>query len=284
MVRTLSEGGFRQLFESLPDGAAVLEPVFDRAGAAVDYVLLEVNLAFRGLLALGDGKQPGRRLSELPLAQVHIVRLASVVANGEPTRYDVYHREIDKHLRVSAFATGDGHLAIIVHDATADRIANIDRARWLEDGAKVSSFSMWPEKVRETETLFRTTLEHIPVNLVVYDQDQRIRYINPSLAAMAATFGRSASDMIGRLGSEVWPPEVWAPLEAHFRRALATGERQDYELEISLPDGARVVRHWTVVPIREGAEIQRLLVLSSDLTAQRLLVDERRQADRALAR
>jgi len=236
------------------------------------------------LLALGDGKQPGRRLSELPLAQVHIVRLASVVANGEPTRYDVYHREIDKHLRVSAFATGDGHLAIIVHDATADRIANIDRARWLEDGAKVSSFSMWPEKVRETETLFRTTLEHIPVNLVVYDQDQRIRYINPSLAAMAATFGRTASDMIGRLGSEVWPPEVWAPLEAHFRRALATGERQDYELEISLPDGARVVRHWTVVPIREGAEIQRLLVLSSDLTAQRLLVDERRQADRALAR
>jgi PAS domain S-box-containing protein len=276
LMGTLPDGGFRRLFESLPDGAAVLEPVCDRIGTAVDFVLLEINPAFRRLMALGDSELSGRRLSELPLAGTHFARLASVVANGEAKRYDVYHREIDKHLRVSAFALGDGRLAIILHDATTERIANIDRARWLEEGAKVSSLSMWPEKVRETETLFRSTVENIPVNLIVYDHDYRILYINPALAAMGAAFGLVASEAIGRHGSEVWPPYVWAPLEAHSRRALETGKRQDYEVEVPLPDGARVVRQWTVVPIREGAEMQRLLVMSSDLTAQRRLVNELR--------
>jgi PAS domain S-box-containing protein len=280
LVGSLSDGGYRRLFESLPDGAAVLEPVFDRAGAAVDYVLLEVNPAFQRLMAVGDDEVSGRRLSDFPLAGTHIVRLASVAASGAPTRYDVYNREIDKHLRVSAFASGEGRLAIILHDATTERVANIERARWLEEGAMVGSLSTWAEKVRETETLFRTTVENIPVNLVVYDHDYRILYINPSLAAMAAAFGLAASEMIGRYGSEVWPPYVWAPFEAHSRRALQTGERQDYELEVPLPDGARVVRQWTVVPIRDDAEIPRLLVLSSDLTAQHRLVDELREADR----
>jgi PAS domain S-box-containing protein len=277
---TSSDGGYRQLFESLPDGAAVLEPVFERAGAPVDYVLLEVNPAFRRLMAFGDGEVSGRRLSELALAGMHIARLASVVADGVPTRYDLYNREIDKHLRVSAFAAGGGRLAIVLHDATTERIANMERARWLEEGGKVGSPSTWAEKVRETETLFRTTVENIPVNLILYDHDYRILYINPSLASMAAAFGLAASEMIGRRGPEVWPPYVWAPFEAHARRAFQTGERQDYELEVPLPDGTRIVRQWTVVPIRDGGETQRLLALSSDLTAQHRLVDELREADR----
>ena len=44
----------------------------------------------------------------------------------------------------------------------------------------------WEEKLRETEELFRTTVENMPVNLVLYDREYRILYLNPALAALLA--------------------------------------------------------------------------------------------------
>ena len=44
----------------------------------------------------------------------------------------------------------------------------------------------WADKLRETEELFRTTVENLPINLVLYDRDYRILYMNPALATICA--------------------------------------------------------------------------------------------------
>jgi two-component system CheB/CheR fusion protein len=153
--------------------------------------------------------------------------------------------------------------------------------RALGERAELHAHAAWAEKLRETEALFRTTVENIPVNLILYDRAYRILYLNPALARMCELFsGRKASEVIGRPGPEIWPPAVWNPLRAHSERAVATGERQTYELEVGSGRDL-MVRQWTVMPLRDSdGEVTQILAMSYDVTAQRRLVDELREADR----
>ena len=137
------------------------------------------------------------------------------------------------------------------------------------------------DKLRETEELFRTTVENMPDNLILYGRDGRIVYINPALARICpAICGRTAPEILGEPGEKVWPATIWIPLRAHSERAVATGERQSYDLSVTLPDGRRSVRQWTVVPLRDwDGEIRQILAMSHDISAQHRLVDELREAD-----
>jgi PAS domain S-box-containing protein len=156
----------------------------------------------------------------------------------------------------------------------------IERARWIEACA-LQNARLQADKLRATEELFRTTVENMPANLILYDRNYRILYLNPPLAKLCHIFsGRRLDEILGRPGEEIWPPEVWLPLRAHSEKAIATGERQTYELMLSFPQTPRAVRQWTVVPLvdRDG-EVHQILAMSHDISAQRRLVDELREAD-----
>jgi PAS domain S-box-containing protein len=156
----------------------------------------------------------------------------------------------------------------------------IERARWIEACA-VQNAQLQADKLRETQELFRTTVENMPANLILYDRDYRIVYLNPPLAKLCQIFsGRRLDEILGQRGEDIWPPEIWAPLHAHSERAVATGERQTYELPLSFPQTPQAVRQWTVVPLADpDGEVRQILAMSHDITAQRRLVDELREAD-----
>jgi PAS domain S-box-containing protein len=139
----------------------------------------------------------------------------------------------------------------------------------------------WAENLREAEELFRTTVENLPINLVVYDRDYRILCINPMLAATCAKLsGRKPDELVGLRGPDLWPKVIWDPLFQHTEHAVATRERHTYELATRLPGCAPVVREWTVVPlIGANNEVDRVVAMSIDVTAQRQMVEELRAAD-----
>jgi len=139
----------------------------------------------------------------------------------------------------------------------------------------------WAENLAETEALFRTTVENLPINLVLYDRDYRILCINPTLAATCAKLsGRKPDELVGMRGSELWPKVIWEPLFEHSERAVATRERETYELATALPGCPPTVREWTVVPlVGASGEVDRIVTMSIDVTAQRQLVAELRAAD-----
>ena len=98
----------------------------------------------------------------------------------------------------------------------------------------------WAENLRETDELFRTTVENLPINLVLYDREYRILYMNPALATIcAAICKRPPEELVGLRGAELWPPPIWGPLYEHTERAVATRERQTYELATTCPGAAR---------------------------------------------
>jgi PAS domain S-box-containing protein len=139
----------------------------------------------------------------------------------------------------------------------------------------------WADKLRETEELFRTTVENLPINLVLYDRDYRILYMNPALATIcAAMCNRTADELVGMRGPELWPKPIWDPLYLHTERAVTTRERQSYELDTNLPGRGRSVREWTVVPlVAPTGEVDRIVTMSHDVTAQRQMLEALREAD-----
>jgi PAS domain S-box-containing protein len=133
--------------------------------------------------------------------------------------------------------------------------------------------------LRRSEERFRTTVDSVPINIVLYSHDHRVRYINPALASMC---GRPISEILGLRADDLGPPAISQPLMRHMSRAIATNERQSYELAAAEhPGGPAVVKQWTVVPLAapEG-EMPQVLVMTHDVTAQRQLVEELRESDR----
>jgi two-component system CheB/CheR fusion protein len=281
MVEGSRPEAYEQMFRALPDGAALFEIVRDRNGTPADHVFLDVNRAFQHLFGVGPREPIGRRVSETPFPGAYFGRLGEVATGGAAIDYETSAAEIGRQLRVSIFPAGNDRLVAVVRDVTTERTLEAERVRTLGERAQLEARAEWAGKLRDTEALFRTTVENMPVNLILYDRDYRILYLNPALARMCELFsGRKASEVIGRPGPEIWPPMVWNPLRAHSERAVATGERQTYELEVG--SGRELtVRQWSVMPLRDGdGAVTQILAMSYDVTAQRRLVDELREADR----
>lgn len=158
----------------------------------------------------------------------------------------------------------------------------IARAHPLRPPPQTDGDRLIVQKLRQMEELFRNTVENMPVNIVLCDRACRVLYLNPALAAMVTSGGKVALDeILGKPGAEVWPPPVWQPLQANVQRSIATGQRQTYELATTLAGGEPTVRQWTVVPLAgDDGQVHRVLAISHDVTAQRRLVDELREADR----
>jgi PAS domain S-box-containing protein len=137
-------------------------------------------------------------------------------------------------------------------------------------------------RLRELEELFHATIENLPMSLVLCDRAARVLYVDPALGEMVRSMcGIAPAALVGKPGGAIWPPFVWAPLEAALRKAVATGQRQTYDLAFTLPSGELSHRHWIVLPLAgPDGEVYRVLGINHDVTEERRLLDELRGADR----
>jgi PAS domain S-box-containing protein len=238
--------------------------------------LQEAHLARRERIVVGDTRvdhAPGAVRDLLPTSEIRAFQSTPLRSpDGELVGLLATH-----HRRPWSPGEKELHLLDLVARQCNDAI---ERAAAME-AYNLPRARAQADKLRETEELFRTTVENMPDNLILYGRDGRIVYLNPALARICpALCGRTAPEILGQPGEEVWPATIWIPLRIHTERAIATGERQTYDLAVTLPDGRQSVRQWTVVPLTDSdGETRQILAMSHDMTAQRLLVDELREAD-----
>lgn len=120
---------FELLFDSMLDGFALHEMIFDEDGRPVDYRFLRVNPAFERLTGLQGRDIIGRRVLEVipGLETEWIERYGAVVTSGHPIEFQSYSAQLDRHFAVKAFRPEAGRFACHFIDAT-DQV----RARELE--------------------------------------------------------------------------------------------------------------------------------------------------------
>jgi PAS domain S-box-containing protein len=187
-------------------------------------------------------------------------------------RLTVLHRDVPDP-PASALAALD-RLAALCAAAVGHAQAAARRAPPVSEAALAA-------RLHALDELFRNTIENLPLSLVLCDRDGRVLYVDPALAEMVrAVCGVPPAALTGRPGGEIWPPTVWGPLEAHMRKAIATGQRQTYDMAFFVASGEVNHRHWIVVPLAgPSGDVDRVLGISHDVTAERRLVHEVQQAD-----
>ena len=92
---------FRALFESIDEGVATLEVLFDENDRAIDYRLLAVNRAYHAVSGM-SGEVVGKRISEvMPDIDPSVIqRVGKVALSGEPTRYEDFIPPLDRWFEI----------------------------------------------------------------------------------------------------------------------------------------------------------------------------------------
>jgi len=115
-----SEQRYRGLFESMDEGFALCQMVYDPTGKPVDWRYLEVNPAFEKLTGLTAANVVGRLVSQvIPGIESHwIENYACIVASGHGERFANPVSTLGRQYEVYAYRPVPGHFAAIFTDIT----------------------------------------------------------------------------------------------------------------------------------------------------------------------
>lgn len=126
-----SESKFHGMFNTMNEGMALHEIIFDGNGKAVDYRLLEVNPAYEHITGLPREKTIGEKASELygtgkpPYFDIY----ERVITTRQPETFDSYFAPLQKYFMISVFATDNTHFATIFSDITVGKEAEAELKR-----------------------------------------------------------------------------------------------------------------------------------------------------------
>ena len=117
----VSEERFRSLFESMDEGFALCEMIYDdKDGKPVDFRYIEVNPAFAGLTGIPVERATGRTVKELipGIEPFWIETYGRVVESGRAERIDNPVADLGKHYEVHAWRSAPGRFAAVFSDIT----------------------------------------------------------------------------------------------------------------------------------------------------------------------
>lgn len=195
----------------------------------------------------------------LGCAQLHRRSQAEMVGLTDVDLFDAEHARKARADEVRIIETG------------RPMLGNVERERWHDrpdsyvssskfplrdtDGRIIGTFGISRDitasveaemEVRRVEAHLRSVLEGSRDEIVGYDADLRVTYLNP---AAERALGRSAAEVVGRSDRETgMPPGLLAAWEPALRRALELGRPGELEFERRLPDGSSTWRHTTFSP------------------------------------
>ena len=119
-----TESKFSDLCSSVTEGVALHEIIYDKAtGAAVDYVITDVNPAFEKIMGLSAEESKGKKASELygtgtpPYLDIY----AQVSSTGKPYSFETYFPPMDKHFFISCTSFAKGKFTTVFHDVTESK-------------------------------------------------------------------------------------------------------------------------------------------------------------------
>ena len=118
-----TEARFRALFNTMAEGVAVHEIIYDEKGKASDYLIVEVNPAYEVLTGITIKEANGKRASELygTGKPTYFDIYAKVAETGQPHDFVTYFEPARKYYRISVFSPHKGRFATVFDDITDSR-------------------------------------------------------------------------------------------------------------------------------------------------------------------
>ncbi|HZW14224.1 MAG TPA: PAS domain S-box protein [Noviherbaspirillum sp.] len=138
------------------------------------------------------------------------------------------------------------------------------------------------QELHEREERFRALVEHSPIAIIEWDSEHKVLEWN---AAAERIFGHAREQAIGRHASFIFSDASRETINTRFRHLINGDGESRAVCRNRRVDGKTITCQWSHTPILDeigGAD--RLLSIAEDITDQRLLEEQKAEADRALLR
>lgn len=260
-----SEERYRTLFESMDQGFALVQMIFDSAQTPIDYRFLELNPQFERLTGLSvESVLSGQTIRQ-------------IIPDLEEIWYQIYGQVALESIRFIQESPALGRW----FDVYAMRVGKPEDHRVGILFTDITESKRQEQLIRESERLARERLNEIeaiynntPVGLCVLDHDLRWIRINKRLAQIngfpiEAHLGRNVRELLPHLADQIEPP---------MRQILATGEPV-LDLEVIEPtDGEDRIWSANWMPLRDDdGRVIGINVFAEDVTERRKIELEIRQ-------
>ncbi|RQD84478.1 PAS domain S-box protein, partial [Methanosalsum natronophilum] len=175
---------YRSLIENLPDAFAYHQIITDNKGEPIDYIFLDVNLAFEKMTGLSRyeilNKKVTDALPELKSSSFDwIGAYGKVAITGENTSFDSYSKPLKRWYKVTAYSDEPGYFATIFSDMTERKEIE--------------------EALKDYKEELAAIYENAPITMMLVDKNRKVVKINGYTASF---FGKLHGEMIGKLGGE----------------------------------------------------------------------------------
>ncbi|RJP19292.1 MAG: PAS domain S-box protein [Candidatus Omnitrophota bacterium] len=117
---TLSEERYRSLYISMREGAALHEILYDGAGNATDYVILDVNPAFESIMGRKKESVVGKKATAVYGTDEppYLDHYETVVKTGQPQSFETAFDPMGKQFAISVFSPAPNRFATVFEDIT----------------------------------------------------------------------------------------------------------------------------------------------------------------------
>jgi PAS domain S-box-containing protein len=120
-----SEQRFHNLFDSMAEGVALHELVFDAAGTPIDYRVLEINAAYKKIVGIDPVNVIGHASCQAYGTDTppYLHEYANVVKHRQPMRFESWFAPLNKFFSISVVPWRDSGFATIFTDITERKTA-----------------------------------------------------------------------------------------------------------------------------------------------------------------